>query len=140
QARSLGSLAFLASQTSLKSQPWKSVPGQITVTTVDASAGTVKFSLTAPGVDLTGAKVVWETRDADPMMGETFTFTPKVNDTQWVEVEATLPDGRRVFASTPLAASTHNVAWVDDAAPAGSMAGADGGDPWAWNWQSSNPT
>jgi hypothetical protein len=29
---------------------------------------------------------------------------------------------------------------VDDAAPTGSEAGADGGDPWAWNWVSSNPT
>jgi hypothetical protein len=140
QARGLGSLAFLASQTSLKSQAWKSVPGQITVTPVDATTGAVKFSLAASGVDLSNAKIVWETRDADPMMGQTFTFTPKVNDTQWVEVEATLPDGRRVFASTTFAATTPNVTWVDDAAPAGSEAGADGGDPWAWNWQSSNPT
>ena len=52
QARALGSLAFLASQTSLKSQAWKSVPGQITVTPVDPTTGAVKFSLTAPGVDL----------------------------------------------------------------------------------------
>jgi hypothetical protein len=140
QARSLGSLAFLAAQTSLKSQAWKSVPGQITVTTVDASAGTVQFSLSAPGVDLTGAKIVWETRDADPAMGQTFTFTPKVNDTQWVEAEATMADGRRVFAATTFAATTPSVTWVDDAAPAGSLAGADGGDPWAWNWVSSNPT
>jgi hypothetical protein len=140
QARSLGSLAFLAAQTSLKSQAWKSVPGQITVTTVDASTGTVQFSLSAPGVDLSSAKTVWETRDADPIMGQTFTFTPKVNDTQWVEVEATLPDGRRVFATTTFAASTPSVTWIDDAAPAGSEAGSDGGDPWSWNWVSSNPT
>ena len=140
QARSLGSLAFLASQTSLKSQPWKSVPGQITVKTVDASAGTVQFSLSASGLDLSGAKIVWETRDADPAMGQTFTFTPKINDTQWVEAEATLPDGRRVFAATTFAATTPTVTWVDDAAPAGSEAGADGGDPWAWNWISGNPT
>jgi hypothetical protein len=140
QARSLGSLAFLAAQTSLKTQAWKSVPGQITVTTVDASSGTVQFSLSAPGVDLSSAKIVWETRDADPTMGQTFTFTPKVNDTQWVEAEATLPDGRRVFATTTFAATTPNVTWVDDAAPAGSEAGSDGGDPWAWNWVSSNPT
>ncbi len=140
QARALGSLAFVASQTSLKSQAWKSVPGQIAVTPVDPTTGAVKFSLTAPGVDLTGAKVVWETRDADPMMGQTFTFTPKVNDTQWVEAEATLVDGRRVFAATTFAATTPTVTWVDDAAPAGSMAGADGGDPWSWNWVGSNPT
>ncbi len=140
QARSLGSLAFLAAQTSLKSQAWKSVPGQITVTPVDATTGAVKFSLAASGVDLSSAKIVWETRDADPMMGQTFTFTPKVNDTQWVEAEATLPDGRRVFATTTFTATTPTVTWVDDAAPAGSEAGADGGDPWAWGWVSSNPS
>ena len=140
QARSLGSLAFLAAQTSLKSQAWKSVAGQITVTPVNPTTGAVQFSLSAPGVDLSTAKVVWETRDADPFMGQTFTFTPKVNDTQWVEAEATLPDGRRVFAATTFAATTPNVVWVDDAAPAGSEAGADGGDPWSWNWVSSNPS
>src|SRR5204863_10096079 len=85
QARSLGTLAFLAAQTPLKTQAWKTPQGQITTKTVDASAGTVQFSLTVPGVDLSGAKIVWETRDADPVMGQTFTFTPRVNDTQWVE-------------------------------------------------------
>src|SRR6202000_668375 len=82
QARSLGNLAFVAAQTSLKSQAWKSVMGQIAITPVNASSGAVQFSLTAPGVDLSSAKIVWETRDADPIMGQTFTFTPKINDTQ----------------------------------------------------------
>jgi hypothetical protein len=140
QARSLGSLAFLAAQTSLKTQPWKSVLGQIAVTPVDPTTGSVQFSLTAPGVDLTGAKIVWETRDADPIMGQTFTFTPKVNDNQWVEAEATLADGRRIFATNSFTGTTPNAVWVDDSAPAGSEAGADGGDPWSWNWVSSNPS
>jgi len=124
----------------LKSQAWKAPTGQITVTPVDPTTGTVKFSLTAPGVDLTGAKVVWETRDAFPMMGDTFTFTPKVNDTQWVEAEATLPDGRRVSAATTFAATTPVVTWLDDSVPAGGQNAGDGGDPWAWNWVNSNPT
>ncbi|HXT11980.1 MAG TPA: glycoside hydrolase family 9 protein [Candidatus Angelobacter sp.] len=140
QARALGSLAYLAAQTSLKTQPWKAVPGQITTKMVDASSGTVQFSLSAPGVDLSSAKIVWETRDSDPTMCQTFTFTPKVNDDQWVEAEATLPDGRRVFAASDFVGTTPNVVWVDDAAPAGCEAGADGGDPWSWNWVSSNPT
>ena len=140
QARALGSLGFLAAQTSLKTQPWQAVLGQITITPVDASSGAVQFSLSAPGVDLSSAKIVWETRDADPTMGQTFTFTPKVNDSQWVEAEATLPDGRRVFATNNFVGTTPNVVWVDDAAPAGAMAGSDGGDPWSWNWVSSNPT
>lgn len=140
QARSLGNLAFLAAQTSLKSQAWKSVAGQIKVTPVDSTSGAVQFSLTAPGVDLSSAKIVWETRDAAPIMGQTYIFTPKVNDNQWVEAEATLPDGRRVFATTTFTATTPNIVWVDDAAPAGANVGADGGDPWYWNWQNSNPT
>ena len=32
----------------------------------------------------------------------------------------------------------NNIPWVDDALPAGAIAGADGGD--SWNWVSSNPT
>ncbi len=119
QARSLGNLAFLAAQTSLKTQPWKSVMGQITITPVDPSSGTVQFSLSAPGVDLSSAKIVWETRDADPIMTQTFTFTPKINDNQWVDAEATLPDGRRIFATNSFTATTPNIVWVDDAAPAG---------------------
>ena len=140
QARALGSLACIAAQTSLKAQAWKSVQGQITITPVDPSTGSVKFSLAAPGVDLTSAKIVWETRDADPIMGQTFTFIPKVNDNQWVEAEATLPDGRRVFATNSFTANTPNIVWVDDSAPAGAEAGSDGGDPWSWNWVNSNPT
>jgi hypothetical protein len=140
QARALGNLAYLAAQTSLKTQPWKSVLGQIAVTPVDAASGAVQFSLSAPGVDLSSAKVVWETRDADPVMGQTFTFTPKVNDNQWVEAEATLPDGRRIFATNSFTGTSPNVVWVDDAAPAGAQAGSDGGDPWIWNWVNSNPT
>jgi hypothetical protein len=89
---------------------------------------------------LTSARIVWETRDADPIMGQTFTFTPKVNDNQWIEAEATLPDGRRIFATNSFTGVTPNVVWVDDAAPAGAEAGADGGDPWSWNWVTSNPT
>jgi hypothetical protein len=140
QARAYGSLCWLAAQTSLKTQSWKSLMGKITVTPVDSSSGAVQFSLTAPGVDLSSAKIVWETRDSDPTMGQTFTFIPKVNDNQWVEAEATLPDGRRVFATNSFVGSSPNQVWVDDSAPAGSEAGSDGGDPWAWNWISSNPT
>jgi hypothetical protein len=138
QARALGSLAYVAAQTSLKSQAWQAPAGQIKVTTVDPATGAVKFSLSAQGVDLTGAKVVWETRDAFPMMGDTFTFTPKFTDTQGVEAEATLPDGRRVSAATTFAATTPVVTWLDDSVPAGAQAAGDG-DPWSWNWVNSNP-
>jgi len=141
QARSLGSLTFLAAQTSLATQPWVAVPGQITMTTIDTNAGTMQFTLSAPGVDLTTAKIVWETRDApDPVMTQTYDYTPVINDNQWIEVEATLPDGRRVFSTNSFTPTVANVVWVDGSVPTGAEAGSDGGDPWDWDWISSNPT
>src|SRR5204862_6199752 len=57
---------------------------------------------------------------------------------QWVEAEAQVPDGRRVFATTNFSVNSPNTVWVDDALPAGAVASADGGD--AWNWVSGSPT
>src|SRR5439155_18283462 len=85
QARSLGALSFLAAQTGLKTQPWKPVAGQISVPPANASIGTpITLTLTAPGVDLSSARITWEGRDQDPTFGPTFAFTPKNNGTQWV--------------------------------------------------------
>ena len=141
QARALGSLAYLAAQTSLKTQPWVSVLGKISSSTIDTNSGTMQFTLSAPGVDLTSAKITWETRDGpDTPTGQTFTFTPVNNDSQWIEAEATLPDGRRVFARNTFTPTVANVVWVNDSAPTGSQPASDGGDPWAWNWVNSNPT
>ena len=43
QARSLGNLTFLAAQTSLKNQSWKSVLGQITITPAETTLSEVKI-------------------------------------------------------------------------------------------------
>jgi hypothetical protein len=51
-----------------------------------------------------------------------------------------LPDGRRVFAATDFTPTVANVVWIDDSVPAGAEAGADGGDPWAWNWVNNSPS
>src|SRR5207302_381537 len=80
-------------------------------------------------------------RDFEPSFGQNLVVAPKSNGTQWVQAEAQLPDGRRVFAVgsfTVNSALNTNTVWVDDALPAGATAGADGGD--SWNWVSSNPT
>jgi hypothetical protein len=62
-----------------------------------------------------------------------------VNDgDQWAEAEVEWPDGRRAFAENDFQANSPVQVWVDDSLPAGSTAGADGGD--SWNWVSSNPT
>jgi hypothetical protein len=139
QARGIGTLGFLASQTAAASQAWKSVPGQIVAPANVVPVGSpVTVSLQVPGIDLSGARIVWEARDQEPVFGSTFTFVPVNNGTQWVEAEAQWPDGRRVFASTTFSANSPNIVWVDDAVPAGATAGADGGD--SWNWIASNPT
>jgi hypothetical protein len=137
QAKSLATYAFLAAQTSLKTQPWKAVQGTINVPSGTVS-GPTTFTLSAPGVDLSSARITWETRDGEPAMGQSFTFAPKNNGSQWIEAEAQLPDGRRVFAATDFTADTPNVVWIDDAVPAGAGEYSDGGD--SWTWISSNPT
>ena len=138
QARGLGTLAFIAAQTSLKNQLWKSAAGQIAVPNGVAAVGSpVTVSLQGLGLDLSGARITWEARDQEPEFGPSFTFSPKNNGTQWVEAEAQLADGRRVFAVTNFSANSPNIVWVDDAIPAGASASADGGD--SWNWITSNP-
>ncbi|HET7623907.1 MAG TPA: glycoside hydrolase family 9 protein, partial [Verrucomicrobiae bacterium] len=139
--RSLASLAFIAAQTSLKNQAWKSPQAKITVTPVPGSSdGSVTFSLSAPGMDLSGARITWETRDADPAMGATATFVPRANDSQWVEAEAQFPDGRRVFAATNFTpTNVGNVVWIDDTLPAGAQQAGSGGDSYYWTWVNANP-
>jgi hypothetical protein len=98
-ARSFGTLGFLAAQTSYLSQVWQAPAAQINVP-ASAKVGTpVAITLQAPaGVDLSSARFTWEGRDQAPIYGPTFWFIPVNTGTQWVEAEAQLPDGRRVFA------------------------------------------
>jgi hypothetical protein len=139
QARGLGTLAFLAAQTSLKTQPWRAVSGQINVPATPAQVGApVTLSLSAPGIDLSKARITWEAPGQEPAFGTTFAFVPQGNGSQSVQAEAQLPDGRRIFAIGAVAATAANVAWVDDSVPTGGATSADGGD--SWNWVSSNPS
>ena len=140
QARSMGTLAFLAAQTSYKSQAWQApANAQIVVPAGTAALGQpVTLSLQVPGLDLSTARITWEARDQEPAFGATFTIAPKSNGPQWVEAEAQMPDGRRIFAKASFNADAPNIVWVDDSVPAGAVALADGGD--SWNWVSSNPT
>ena len=98
QGRSLGTLAFLAAQTSLKTQPWRSVAGQIVVGSGAMAGQPVTLNLQAPGVDLSAARITWEVQNQDPTFGHSFTFLTTNTGSQWVQAEAQLPDGRRVFA------------------------------------------
>jgi len=101
EARGLATTTALAAMTQTKTQPYKAKAGTITVPAQMPINVPVTATFQAPaGMDLNGARIVWEARDQEPAYGTTFTFTPINNGGQWVEVEAQWPDGRRVFAST----------------------------------------
>ncbi|HEX5223208.1 MAG TPA: glycoside hydrolase family 9 protein [Verrucomicrobiae bacterium] len=104
QARGLGTVAFLAGMTSLKSQAWKPIAGQIAGVAAQVTAGTpVTATLQVPGMDLRGARILWEAKGQEPAYGDSFTFTPTSASGNWVEAEVQWPDGRRVFAATDVA-------------------------------------
>ncbi len=142
QGRGLGTLAFLAAQTSLKTQAWTAVPGKIILPAAPLQLGTTAtVFLQAPGLGLTTSRITWEALNQDPGFGFSYKFTPGSAGSNWIQAEALLPDGRRIFAITNVnvsASSSPNIVWVDDSVPAGATAAADGGD--AWNWVSSNPS
>jgi len=139
QARSIGTLTFLAAQGTYKTQAWHApANAQINVpASVVPVSAPVTVTLQVPGMDLSGARITWEARDQEPAFGASYTFTPKNNGVQWVEAEAQYPDGRRVFAKASFTANSPNIVWVDDAIPAGATAGVDGDD--SWSWVNSNP-
>jgi hypothetical protein len=99
QARALGCLAWLMAQTPLRNQAWKCAPAAITGLPAAVPARTsLTLNLSAPGVDLSDARVVWEATEQEPRFGPSFTFKVPRSGPHWVEAEAQLPDGRRVFA------------------------------------------
>jgi len=138
QARSFMATALLASLTSGSTGAWKAPAAAIAVpATVALLYAPVTLSVTVPGLDLTGARIVWEGRDQQPAFGSTFAFTPVNDGTQWAEAEIEWPDGRRAFAENEFQANGPTQVWIDDALPAGAVPGSSGGD--GWNWVSSSP-
>ena len=137
QSRSLASLAFVATLTPLKSQAWTPPSGQVSVAADPSVPGQFRATMTVPGMDLNGARIVWEARDQEPAYGLVYTFTPKSSGAQWVEAEAQWPDGRRVVAVGTFNYDNPMITWVDDSLPEGAVAGADGGD--FWNWVNVSP-
>src|SRR5207249_1031997 len=101
--RELASIAWLAAQTSLKTQAWTFATAQLqSPTNAPLQGSPVTVSLQVPGLDLSGARIVWEAQGAQPAYGASYTFTPTNYGSAWVEAEAQWPDGRRVFAATNL--------------------------------------
>lgn len=99
-ARELGSAAFLMAKTSLATQTWQSASAQIDMPASAAVSNTITASVNVPRFDLAKARVVWEAQNQEPTFGTNFVFTPTNIGTQWIEMEAQWPDGRRVFAVT----------------------------------------
>ena len=98
QARALGYTAWLMARTPLKNRHWVPVSAAISQTNAPAgSKSQVHFSISAPGLDLSSARVVWEAEGHEPVYGLTFTLEGGKSPA-WVEAEAQLSDGRRVFA------------------------------------------
>jgi Glycosyl hydrolase family 9/Cellulase N-terminal ig-like domain len=104
QARALGYLAWLMAQTPLKQQDWKFGSAQIDLHS-NSAAGQSGFTaaLSAPGFDLSSARVVWEAANQEPAFGPTYSLNRAASG--WVEAEAQFPDGRRLFAATNFTAS-----------------------------------
>jgi hypothetical protein len=101
QARSLASLAFWAAQTPAAVQPWQSATASLVLPGAYVPVNApVSVQLKSPGLDVTSARVVWESGGQEPSIGGTaWTFIPTNVGPQWVEAEAALPDGRRVVAA-----------------------------------------
>jgi hypothetical protein len=107
QARALATAAFLMAQTGAKTQPWRAQPGQIEIRALLGTNAPTRYlaTLKAGLLDLRPARIVWETENEPPTLGPAFEITSRKRGLIWLEVEAQLPDGRRVFATTNLSAA-----------------------------------
>ncbi|MEW6305433.1 MAG: glycoside hydrolase family 9 protein, partial [Verrucomicrobiota bacterium] len=138
--RSAAVTTWLAAQTPLAGQPWRSTNASIITPITGAQFGqpvTVRLQVADP--DLSGARIVWEARDQEPVFGSLeYRFTPMLNDgPHWIEAEVQWPDGRRACATATVTVTATNLVWFDDALPEGAFGSGDGGD--SWNWVSENP-
>ena len=96
QARGMAASAFLMAMA--PTQPWKSVEATIKGFPTDLKPGqTARLTLDSP-VDLSRARIIWEATGHELFEGPEFAFTQKEPGDFRIEVEALLPDGRRVFA------------------------------------------
>lgn len=106
QARGLATLAFMLARTGDNDSESKSILGQIAGLPATVPAGqAVTARLVAEGANIGEAMVTWEALDQEPFIGAEFVFAPKNSGEQWIEAEAVLPDGRRVFATNKFTAS-----------------------------------
>jgi len=107
QARALATAAFLMAQTSIKNQPWRAQPGQIEVLKIASSNSPARYIATlhtnVPG--LPSARIIWEVEGQQPTFGASYPIPALQRGATPLEVEAQLPDGRRIFAATNINAT-----------------------------------
>jgi Glycosyl hydrolase family 9/Cellulase N-terminal ig-like domain len=109
-AKMVATASWLMAMTHLKTQAWNSATAQITgIPSQNPVDQPVTARLSVRGLDLSKARIVWEALGQEPQIGSTFSFTPANIGNNWVEVEAQLPDGRRVVAVTNMFATMSEV-------------------------------
>lgn len=111
-ARSFATTAWLAAQTTMAGQSWRSTNAAIIAPTASLPGQPVTVSLNVADTNLGPARIVWEASGQEPSFGtQSFTFTPTPQaGNYWIEAEVQWPDGRRAFATNSVTVST-------DAAP-----------------------
>lgn len=102
QARGLATTAFLMTQTSSKTQAWRSASARILIEGLPGNPSHLGVRVEADGMNPKQARVVWEAEEMDPAFGLDRAVARGRSGPRWIEVEAVWPDGRRVFATTNL--------------------------------------
>ena len=106
QSRSLATYAHLFANTATAASKYTRVTPTISGLPASIPAEQmITATFQAPGIDLTGARILWEARDQQPFIGNTFSFSAKNPGLQWLEAEALLPDGRRLICKTNFTAT-----------------------------------
>ncbi|HET7624689.1 MAG TPA: glycoside hydrolase family 9 protein [Verrucomicrobiae bacterium] len=108
-ARSFVVAAWLAAQTSLTNQPWRSTNAEIVIPKISKLPGhPVTVSLQVADTNLNDARITWEANQQEPAFGDlNYTFTPGADGPCWIEAEVQWPDGRRAFATNSVLVSVN---------------------------------
>jgi hypothetical protein len=108
-ARGFASVVWLAAQTPLANQSWKSTNAAIIAPSAPIGAGQpVTVSLQVADTNFSTARIIWEADGQEPSFGgPNYTFSPGTQTgNHWIEAEIQWPDGRRAFASNSVTVST----------------------------------
>jgi hypothetical protein len=109
-ARSYAGSLWLAAQTALATQPWRSTNATIVKpATLKLPGQPITVTLSVADTNLSTARIMWEAQNQEPAYsGTSYTFPAGTADgAYWVEAEVSWPDGRRAFATNSVTVSTN---------------------------------